>query len=123
MAPPRNTRVGPETLRHIIAYFGSMSAFQRQFSEAAIQVEASGWAILVWQPAWSRLEILTAEKHQDLTQWGGIPVLVLDVWEHVLFGLSKPQERLCACVVAIDQLAGSRKTSAPGHASADADQS
>lgn len=85
MAPPRNTRVGPETLRHIIAYFGSMSAFQRQFSEAAIQVEASGWAILVWQPAWSRLEILTAEKHQDLTQWGGIPVLVLDVWEHAYY--------------------------------------
>mgnify|MGYP000846265683 FL=1 len=85
MTPRRPTQVGPETLRQIKPYFGSLSAFQEQFSQAAIRVEASGWAILVWQPAWNRLEILTAEKHQNLTQWGGIPVLVLDVWEHAYY--------------------------------------
>lgn len=65
--------------------FGSFAAFRGQFGAAAEQVEASGWAILVWQPYWRRLEILTAEKHQDLTQWGGIPVLVVDVWEHAYY--------------------------------------
>lgn len=65
--------------------FGSFAAFRGQFGAAAEQVEASGWAILVWQPYWRRLEILTAEKHQDLTQWGGVPVLVVDVWEHAYY--------------------------------------
>ena len=69
----------------IINYFGNLPVFQEQFTNAAVNVEASGWAILVWQPAWNRLEILTAEKHQDLTQWGGIPILVLDVWEHAYY--------------------------------------
>jgi Fe-Mn family superoxide dismutase len=62
-----------------------LTVFYRQFTEAAINVEASGWAILAWQPAWGRLEILTAEKHQNLTQWGAIPVLVLDMWEHAYY--------------------------------------
>lgn len=65
--------------------FGNFNAFRAQFTAAGQQVEASGWAILVWQPYWRRLEILTGEKHQDLTQWGGIPVLVLDVWEHAYY--------------------------------------
>lgn len=65
--------------------FGNFAAFRSQFTAAAVQVEASGWALLVWQPYWRRLEMLTAEKHQDVTQWGGVPVLVLDVWEHAYY--------------------------------------
>lgn len=76
---------GTYTLNMINAYFGSFSTFQEQFSKAATDVEASGWAILVWHPAWGHMEILTAEKHQNLTQWGGIPILVLDVWEHAYY--------------------------------------
>jgi len=76
---------GTQTINQINSYFGSIPAFQKQFSAAATDVEASGWAVLVWQPSWGHLEILTAEKHQNLTQWGGIPVLVLDVWEHAYY--------------------------------------
>jgi Fe-Mn family superoxide dismutase len=39
----------------------------------------------VWQPQWGRLEILTAGRHENLTQWGSIPILVLDVWEHAYY--------------------------------------
>jgi superoxide dismutase, Fe-Mn family len=65
--------------------FGSFNQFKKHFSEAAKNVEAVGWAILVWAPRSHRLEILTAEKHQNLTQWDTIPLLVLDVWEHAYY--------------------------------------
>lgn len=76
---------GPHTLMHLVNYFGNFQSFKEQFSAAANQVEASGWALLVWQPAWSRLEILTIEKHQNLYQAGGIPILVIDSWEHAYY--------------------------------------
>jgi len=65
--------------------FGSFDAFKAQFSAATKSVEASGWGILGYNPAFCRLEILQCEKHQNLTQWGIIPILVCDVWEHAYY--------------------------------------
>ncbi|CAG7634864.1 hypothetical protein PAESOLCIP111_03600 [Paenibacillus solanacearum] len=65
--------------------FGSFEAFRRQFSAAADKVEGGGWAILVWSPRSGRLELLQAEKHQNLSQWDVIPLLPLDVWEHAYY--------------------------------------
>ncbi|WP_258297296.1 Fe-Mn family superoxide dismutase [Paenibacillus peoriae] len=65
--------------------FGSYDAFKKQFSSAAEKVEGGGWAILVWSPRAGRLEILQAEKHQNLTQWESIPLLAIDVWEHAYY--------------------------------------
>ncbi len=76
---------GLQTINQINSYFGSFTAFHQQFSNVAIKVEGSGWSILTWQPTWQRLEILQAEKHQNLTQWSGIPILILDVWEHAYY--------------------------------------
>ena len=52
---------------------------------AAEKVEGGGWAILVWSPRSHRLEILQAEKHQNLSQQDVIPLLPLDVWEHAYY--------------------------------------
>jgi Fe-Mn family superoxide dismutase len=84
---PQNTggQPGPATMKYITEYFGNFKAFTEQFTQAAINVMSNGWALLVWQPMWYRLEILTAERHQDLTQWGVIPILVVDVWEHAYY--------------------------------------
>lgn len=65
--------------------FGDINKMKKQFSEAANAVEGSGWAILGWSPRTHRLEILQAEKHQNLSQWDFIPLLVLDVWEHAYY--------------------------------------
>ena len=65
--------------------FGSFDAFKAQFVAAATAVEGSGWGILAYRPDDDSLVILTAEKHQNLTQWGVIPLLVLDVWEHAYY--------------------------------------
>jgi len=76
---------GLQTINQINSYFGSYASFQQQFSNAALKVEGSGWTILTWQPTWQRLEILQAEKHQNLALWSGIPILILDVWEHAYY--------------------------------------
>ncbi len=85
MIPGGPREPGSETRNYINSYFGSIHAFKEQFMNASVNVEASGWGILVWQPAWNHLEILTAEKHQNLTQWGCIPIMVVDVWEHAYY--------------------------------------
>jgi Fe-Mn family superoxide dismutase len=74
-----------DLLHQIIKDFGSFSAFKKHFSAAAEKAEAVGWAILIWAPRSNRLEILQAEKHQNLSQWDVIPLLVLDVWEHAYY--------------------------------------
>ncbi|MFQ6058142.1 MAG: superoxide dismutase [Anaerolineae bacterium] len=65
--------------------FGSYEAFKAQFIAASNAVEGSGWGILALRLADGKLVILQAEKHQNLTQWGVVPLLVLDVWEHAYY--------------------------------------
>ena len=65
--------------------FGSFTAFKKHFSAATAAVEGSGWGILAFNPHYSQLEIMTAEKHQDLSIWGVTPLLVCDVWEHAYY--------------------------------------
>lgn len=50
MKPRGGGRPAGELLRQIERDFGSFEAFQRHFTEAAKQVEGSGWALLVWSP-------------------------------------------------------------------------
>lgn len=65
--------------------FGSFEGFQKHFSAAANSVEGSGWGILAFEPLSRRLLVMQAEKHQNLTAWGVVPLLVLDVWEHAYY--------------------------------------
>ena len=67
------------------ASFGSREKMLAQFAAATKAVEASGWGVLAWEPLSQRLVVLQAEKHQDLTVWGAIPILVCDVWEHAYY--------------------------------------
>ncbi len=71
-----------QLMERILRDFGSYNAFKNQFNAASIAVEASGWCLLVFMPEWNKLEILQCEKHQNLTLWGCVPLLVLDMWEH-----------------------------------------
>ncbi|RKP48792.1 DUF2935 domain-containing protein [Cohnella endophytica] len=85
MSPRGGGKPKGALLDEITRSFGSYDAFKKQFSEAAGKVEGGGWAILVWSPRSHRLEILTAEKHQNLSQWDVVPLLPLDVWEHAYY--------------------------------------
>lgn len=82
MGPAVPTSPSVELMKQINKDFESYEKFKAQFTESSKVVEASGWNLLVWVPNFKRLEILQCEKHQNLTLWGCIPLLVLDMWEH-----------------------------------------
>jgi Fe-Mn family superoxide dismutase len=65
--------------------FGGYDKFIAHFKAAGAAVEGSGWVLLVKNNMTKALDILTAEKHQDLTQWVVTPLLVCDVWEHAYY--------------------------------------
>lgn len=48
-------------------------------------VDGNGWGILAYQPYSDSLVVLQCENHEKLTQWGAIPILVIDVWEHAYY--------------------------------------
>lgn len=82
MGPAIPSSPSMELMERINTDFGSYDKFKTQFTESSKVVEASGWNLLVWVPDFKKLEILQCEKHQNLTLWGCVPLLVLDMWEH-----------------------------------------
>lgn len=85
MSPDGGGRPKGKLAKVIDNRFGSFKNFKAQFIMAASKVEGSGWGILAYQPMGKQLVILQAEKHQNLTQWGAVPLLVVDVWEHAYY--------------------------------------
>ena len=82
MSPEGGGEPSGHLAAQIDADFGGYDAFRRHFAKAAESVEGAGWGLLVWSPRARRLQILQAEKHQNLTQWDDVPIIALDVWEH-----------------------------------------
>jgi len=76
---------GKHTRSYLDWYFGGMEAFLAQFTATAITVQGSGWAILGYNTAFGRLELLPCVKHQNIVLQGTIPILVCDVWEHAYY--------------------------------------
>jgi len=65
--------------------FGSFEAFKKQFSDAAKNVEAVGWAILTYDAESDALIIYQVEK-QNFMHPPDLPlILTLDVWEHAYY--------------------------------------
>jgi Fe-Mn family superoxide dismutase len=60
--------------------FGSYEGWKGEFEAAA--KEASGWALLAYDPVANQLRNLVVDKHDQGALWGSHPVLALDVWEH-----------------------------------------
>jgi superoxide dismutase, Fe-Mn family len=65
--------------------FGSFDAFKQQLTQAAATVMGSGWAAMVWEPIGRRLLVTQIEDHQSNVVEGGVPVMVLDAWEHAYY--------------------------------------
>lgn len=65
--------------------FGSFERFKKEFSQAAITTEGSGWAAINLCKNTDRLFIVQIEKHNVNTAPRWTPLMVLDVWEHAYY--------------------------------------
>ncbi len=85
MKPDGGAKIDGDLARAVKQSFGSEDAMKKQFAEATGAVMASGWGVLAYEPVAGQLLIMQAERHQDLTIWGVVPLLVCDVWEHAYY--------------------------------------
>lgn len=85
MSPTSGGKPGGILADQIDTDFGSFDSFKLQLGNAAKAVEGSGWGVLAYDPLSEQLLTLQAEKHQNLTLQGSIPLLVVDVWEHAYY--------------------------------------
>lgn len=81
----RQTTPKGELLRRIEQQYGSYDKMQQLLAYLSKNVDGNGWGILGYQPYFDRLTVLQCENHEKLTQWGVVPLLVIDVWEHAYY--------------------------------------
>lgn len=65
--------------------FGTFDRFKKQMNEVAATIMGSGWAALVWEPLSKRLLTTQIYDHQSNLSQGGIPLMVIDAWEHAYY--------------------------------------
>jgi Fe-Mn family superoxide dismutase len=71
-----------DLLKQIEKDFGTYDRFKSLIAKTAKGVDGNGWGILGYHPYTQKLTVLQCENHEKLTQWGVVPILVMDVWEH-----------------------------------------
>ena len=74
-----------DLLKRIEKDFGSYEKLKGYLAATSKNVDGNGWGILGYQPYSKKLTVLQCENHEKLTQWGVIPLLVVDVWEHAYY--------------------------------------
>ena len=87
LAPPSKggEEPGGKLADKIVEDFGSFERFKKEFSQAAISVEGSGWAALTLCRQTGRLMLMQVEKH-NVNVYPAFPILmVLDVFEHAYY--------------------------------------
>ena len=85
MAPKRGGEPDGALATQINRDFGSFASFREQLVNAAMTIMGSGWAALCWDPVGKRLLTTQIHDHQSQITQGGIPILVLDAWEHAYY--------------------------------------
>jgi Fe-Mn family superoxide dismutase len=65
--------------------FGGVAGLRAQLTHAAMTIMGSGWAALAWDPVGRRLVTTQIHDHQSEITQGGIPLLVIDAWEHAYY--------------------------------------
>ena len=85
LSPDGGDRPNGELAAAIDEDFGSFDAFKKQLTQATATVQGSGWGALTYEPLGERLFIEQIYDHQGNTGQGGVPLLVIDAWEHAYY--------------------------------------
>jgi len=85
LAPKAGGRPEGELARALERDFGGFDQFRRRMTDVASTILGSGWAALVWEPLGERLLIMQIYDHQSYLNQSGIPIMVLDAWEHAYY--------------------------------------
>ena len=85
LTPRGGGRPEGELANAINESFGGFEKFQKQMKEVAATIMGSGWAALVWEPLGKRLLTTQIYDHQSNLAQAGVPILVLDAWEHAFY--------------------------------------
>src|SRR5215471_8892503 len=85
MAPKGGGVPSGEFASAIQTDFGNFERFRKQLSEVAATIMGSGWAALVWEPIGKRLLITQIYDHQSNLAQAGVPLMVIDAWEHAYY--------------------------------------
>jgi Fe-Mn family superoxide dismutase len=93
LAPKRGGKPGGELAAAIDLHFGSFDGFKAQLVQAAMTIMGSGWAALVWDPVARRLVTTQIHDHQSQNTQAGIPLLVMDAWEHAYYLQYGPEKK------------------------------
>ncbi len=81
---PNSQMIHGKLYEEILKKYGTMIAFQDQFSTAAKTRFGSGWAWLVLNGK-GDLEIYSTSNQDAVIMKGDVPLLGLDVWEHAYY--------------------------------------
>lgn len=85
LRPDGGGRPEHELLAAVEEHFGNFRAMQAQVNAAAMNIQGSGWAALCWDSIGERLLVEQIHDHQGNSEQGGIPLLVVDMWEHAYY--------------------------------------
>lgn len=81
----RKTEPAGELKRRIEKDFGSFDKLKALIAQVSKTVDGNGWGILAYQTYSDKLIVTQCENHEKLIQWGSVPLLVIDVWEHAYY--------------------------------------
>ncbi|MDO5492773.1 MAG: superoxide dismutase [Nesterenkonia sp.] len=85
LSPEGPERPEGELAAAVDEHFGSFESFRDQFTNTALTIQGSGWAILAYEPIGGNLVIEQFYDQQNGVPVATTPLLMLDMWEHAFY--------------------------------------
>jgi len=85
LMPKGGGRPTGELAQALVRDFGSFEGFQKQINEVSGTIMGSGWGALIYEPMAGRLLTSQIYDHQSNLAQAGVPLLVIDAWEHAYY--------------------------------------